>query len=59
MTTRAGRSGLITGDAEPARQRKSENAKMIPKDSLLEFTLLRMEKLSIRKRLSLGFRLAF
>lgn len=43
LTTRAGRSGLITGDAEPARERESENAKMIPKDSLLEFMLPRME----------------
>lgn len=43
LTTRAGRSGLITGDAEPAREGESENAKMIPKDSLLEFRLLKME----------------
>lgn len=35
LTTRAGGSGLITGDADPARKRESENAKMTPKDSLL------------------------
>lgn len=41
LTTRAGRSGLITGDAEPAEE--SRDAKMMLKDVLLEFTLLSTE----------------